>query len=196
MSLLPQRKKTAEEIASLRESFGLPGTPTAAAQDTAPAENTVLSPTTLPVPVSSPVSLPPAKAVRSLRKSERSPSSTPRTISTSTKLPPPRSGTLPKPLPTAPPMVAPKPHPHLQVAPLPIIAAGYFFIALSVVGTAFFDFALPLTAATVTLATGIAAFIIFKKPLSRHHGAFIAIMAFFIIVFGTFHYFPQLLHGT
>ena len=42
----------------------------------------------------------------------------------------------------------------------------------------------------------IAAFIYFKKPLSRHHAAFIGVMALFVIVFGALYYFPQLRHGT
>jgi amino acid permease len=41
-----------------------------------------------------------------------------------------------------------------------------------------------------------AAFIYFKKPLSLHHAAFIAVMSLFVIVFGALYYFPQLRHGT
>ncbi len=42
----------------------------------------------------------------------------------------------------------------------------------------------------------IAAFIAITKSLSRHHGAFIAIIAFFALVFAAIHYFYQLRHAT
>jgi hypothetical protein len=88
--MIPQRKKTAEEIAKLRESMGLPGAsvPDAAAPPEAsapPAETPAIPPTTKsisPAAAASPeTTLPPAdprppvaaKPVRSLRKSERLP---------------------------------------------------------------------------------------------------------------------------
>jgi hypothetical protein len=48
----------------------------------------------------------------------------------------------------------------------------------------------------VAAALLISIFIFARRPLSRHHSAFIAAMALFVIVFGALHYFPNLQHGT
>jgi K+-transporting ATPase A subunit len=42
----------------------------------------------------------------------------------------------------------------------------------------------------------VAAFIGIRKPISRHHAAFIAVIALFVIIFGALHYFPHLRHAT
>ncbi|MEI6676166.1 MAG: hypothetical protein WCO57_13420 [Verrucomicrobiota bacterium] len=45
-------------------------------------------------------------------------------------------------------------------------------------------------------ALPVAAFIYFKKSLSHHHSAFIAIIAFIALVFASLHYFPHLRNAT
>jgi len=53
-----------------------------------------------------------------------------------------------------------------------------------------------LTGCTLA-ALPIAGFIQFRKTLSRHHAAFIAVIVFFSLVFAVLHYFfPQLRHAT
>ena len=45
-------------------------------------------------------------------------------------------------------------------------------------------------------ALPVAAYIALRKTQSRHHAAFISIIAFFALIFATLHYFPFLRHGT
>lgn len=45
-------------------------------------------------------------------------------------------------------------------------------------------------------ALPVAAYIALKKTQSRHHAAFITLIAFFALVFSILHYFPFLRHGT
>ncbi|MEI6656268.1 MAG: hypothetical protein WCP45_16010 [Verrucomicrobiota bacterium] len=45
-------------------------------------------------------------------------------------------------------------------------------------------------------ALPVAAFIYFRKSLSHHHSAFIAIIAFIALVFASLHYFPHLRNAT
>ena len=79
---------------------------------------------------------------------------------------------------------------------------AYFPEDLGASGTAtpsLFDFApLPITIPACCVATSllVAGFITLKKPISRHHAAFIAVITLFVIVFDILHYFPQLRHGT
>jgi len=70
--MLPQRRKTAEEIAKLRESMGIPGAepPPPEAEETVSTPEPRSQPDPEPEPVAPKI---PAKAVRSLRKSERVP---------------------------------------------------------------------------------------------------------------------------
>ena len=53
-----------------------------------------------------------------------------------------------------------------------------------------------IPACCVVTALLVAGFIALKKPISRHHAAFIAVITLFVIVFDILHYFPQLRHGT
>ncbi|MEO0017611.1 MAG: hypothetical protein RLZZ522_894, partial [Verrucomicrobiota bacterium] len=45
-------------------------------------------------------------------------------------------------------------------------------------------------------ALAVATYIYFKKTLSRHHAAFIAIIAVFALIFSILHYFPHLRYGA
>ncbi len=231
MSLLPQRKKSAEEIATLREGFGM-AAPLPAPQE-APVETKISVPphaappvwipeipvnthgekislaaplTSLPAPDPQPLPTPvPAstpKIIRSLRKSEQGPRSAIAPPLQASKLPINRHSAeqvqeirrrealsqlqLP-------------PNPLTLVAHLALVIPGY----LGVLGAAGFGLFYDteklhplITAAGVAVAVVIASYIFFKKPLSRHHAAFILVMALLVIVFGTLSYFPNLQHGT
>jgi hypothetical protein len=257
MSLLPQRKKSAEEIAKLRESLGIAGPPPAGEE--LPVETTVPVPAVAPVEpqvapeisasvetASSPPLAPlpiaeshPAKAVRSLKRSERIPvlpieESVPspaaaettgisapvhhgpkqvRSLRKSEQLP------IPAVQPPAPDSrlpihrhsdqelneirrrealsnLAPPVHPQSLTAHLALIIPGYLSAVAGAVCYYFYELQISVTAGCVAVALLVAAFIYFKKPLSRHHAAFIGVISLFVIIFGALYYFPQLRHGT
>ncbi len=212
MSPLPQRKKSAEELAKLREDLGIPDqappppdlanrlppvpplagekAPAKEKKDPLPA-GPALETGEEPSPAISP------KPVRSLRKSERLPSGTrPPTRKPDSALPVKRhSGEdldeirrrealarLSQPQP--PPFIALLAHPAIP-------AAGYVFALIGAV-CAWRDLPIAWMLAFEILALAIAAFIFLKKTLSRHHAGFIAILAVFIVIFSVLHYFPQL----
>ncbi len=204
MSLLPQRKKSAEEIAKIRESFGLPG----ASQG---EENAALPVVETPAPQQIEVAeqagkipravSPPRepKPVKSLRKSEQGVAPIRRVASTISKIPVHRRSdhelneirrreALSK--------LAPKPNPQSLVAHLALVIPAYLLVITSAIGCFFYDLEMWITASCLAFALVIGGFIFFKKPLSRYHAAFIAVISLFLIIFGTFHYFPQLLNGT
>ncbi|NQX00143.1 hypothetical protein HQ447_05745 [bacterium] len=255
MSLLPQRKKSAEEIAQLRESFGM----------IAPPPGGGALPQEIPVPVAAaalvekatpPVAaeLPPPpvvemldpKPVRSLKRSERVPVLAVEKEEVIKIGPPAEIPSLSPREPMIPAAHGPKlvrslrkseqgPVPEIH-APLPdsklptqrhsdreiqeirrqemlamqaaagqlpsltahpvLIVPGYLFAVAGAVGFYFYELDLPITAGCVVAAILIATFIFFKKPLSLHHAAFIAVMSLFVAIFGALHYFPQLRHGT
>ncbi|MEO5715423.1 MAG: hypothetical protein ABIT37_18235 [Luteolibacter sp.] len=286
MSLLPQRKKSAEEIAKLRETFGIPGQapaveeppvagPASAVVSHTPAESPKLQPApakTVPVakapksPAPKPVppvpdtpdpepdnpSLPPVtdleslpvltshgrRQVRSLRRSERIPV-LPLDESEPIKITPDATAAGPHgpkvvhslrkselvPLTPAdihtPPADSKLPvHRHsdqelndlrrksaiaqhgavvpfaAMTAHLALVIPGYLLTIAAAACFYYYELSISVTAACVAVALLIAGFIFVKKPLSRHHAAFISVIALFVIVFGALHYFPQLRHGT
>ncbi len=252
MSLLPQSKKSAEEIAKLRESLGIVGPPP-------PAEETlpVAAPISNPLPTEpqeiakveeSPLApLPIAevhepKPVRSLKRSERIPqlpggdeaaADVIRPSSTVVSTPLPISH-VPKvvrslrkseqgpiaPIPPPPPDSKLPVHRHsekeiheirrqemlgaqnaaghlksLTAHPV-LIVPGYLFAIAAAVGIYFYQIPKEIAGGCVAAALLVAVIIIFKKPLSVHHAAFITVAALFVVVFGALHYFPQLRHGS
>jgi hypothetical protein len=251
MSLLPQRKKSAEEIAKLRESLGIHGThpddnEASAPGSTSPVstepvetivpthhEATVVHPPESAPPAPLPAPPPPApKTVHSLKRSERTP------IFPAEETPPP-----PAPVAKSPkavrslrkseqiPVLIPPQHgpaessglpahrhsdaeineirrreaiamlttvadPRLAIAHPALIAPGYILAITGASCFYFYEFPMEATAACAATALLIAAFIFLRRPISRHHAAFIAVIALFVIVFGALHYFPQLQHAT
>jgi hypothetical protein len=187
MSPLPQRKKTQEELAKLREEMGHPSVP-------APFSATPAIPATPVTPAPAPRFSPEArqqaavpierveaKPVRSLRRSERNPSPA------STPAP---SETLPSYRHTreeldlmrrqeamrvmsseVPPAVS-----HLQqiTASRWLLALGYLLAFAWGVG-----------------GIGVAAYIALKKPRSRHHAGFMAMIAVLVLVFGILYKFTN-----
>lgn len=196
MSLLPQRKKSAEELANLRESLGIPGE--------LPSEKAPQQPSSSdPAPaIPAPFSLIPAKPpkpVSSLRKSEfvPLPVSTPAPRPADSKLPSYRrsDGEIEE-LRRQDAIDATVVLPQTQIAHPVLIAPGYLAAIAGAISFHFYQLEIRITAACVGIALLFAIWIFFKKTYSRHHAAFIAMMALFVIVFGTLHYFPQLRHGT
>jgi len=257
MSLLPQRKKSPEEIAKLRESLGVPGLlpgedplPIPDTRSQAPAEpvetiipahhqaTLVHAPETTPLapqpveahhghrplhslkrseripalpaedpPSDEPDAAPPnsrshaPKPVRSLRKSEQMPVLTEHDAEPSpdSKLPFHRhsdqeiSEIRRR---EALAMMKPVVNPKLAAAHPALLVPGYL---CAIAGSScFFFYGVPLaaTAGSTAAALLFAAFIYLRRPISRHHAAFIAVIALFVIVFGALHYFPHLRHAT
>jgi hypothetical protein len=242
MSLLPQRKKTAEEIAKLRETLGVPALseePPAAQDTLVPAHHEAIvehhpdapepenpAPATQngPKPVHSlkrSEHIPPpepeepkapkavhidvshlAKPVRSLRKSEQVPVLVPA---------PAPSGDDPK-IPVhrksdeeiadirrreALAMLSPPPpNPKLAAAHPALLAPAYLCAIAGASCFVFDGFPIAATAACSIVALSIAGFVFARRPISRHHAGFIAVITLFILVFGALHYFPQLQHAT
>lgn len=228
MSLLPQHKKSAEEIAKLRETLGIPGEALPAAESPAPQPAadvhppkqvhsfkrsekipglpeeyhephvTVTEPVETPAEPVEPVVHTP-KIVRSLRKSEQGPLPEIHQPPPDSKLPIHRHSDeeiLRIRRQEALAMQANSSHPLARRAHLALVIPGYLFAIAGGVGFHYYEFDKAVTAACVGVALLIAVFIFFKKPLSVHHAAFIAVASLFVIVFGALHYFPQLQHGT
>ena len=256
MSLLPQRKKSAEEIAKLRESLGVPGIspeedPAPPHEDPpateAPADVVELTPDVInsvtdsvhltdePEPVTPlPVEPEPAprgpKPVHSLKRSERVPfplskqpaapkrqPKGPRAVHSlrkSEQVALPATPHEPDPDSVLPihrhsdkeldeirrrdalAAMTAGPNPKLITAPLYMIIAGYLLAIAGASCFFFYEFPMAATAACSAAALVIAGYVFVKHPLTRHHAGFIAVIALFVIIFGSLHYFPYLRHAT
>ena len=243
MSLLPQHKKSAAEIAQLRESLGIPALPTedapaAAAEPQFMAPPPAPSPHTPPpgpkpvhslkrserLPVLLPEPLQPAaaaapvptdltdggtqeppvqvlKTVRSLRKSEQGPLSPPTPAESAAESNLPFHRHSDKELQAirrreALAMLTPVPNPRLAAAHPGLLVPGYLGALVGAASIYFYQQPLLVSAPCVTVSLLVATFIALKKPISRHHAAFIAVICLFVIVFGALYYFPQLRNAT
>ncbi len=253
MNPLPQRKKSAEEIAKLRETMGIPAAPTMGeeialpelhAEEALPVEN-VVEPTGIerismpPPPAWIPLpqqlaSLGAARAVHSLRRSERrvidqagekviEPAPLPipiaprmvKSLRKSEQVPvnPVRHHPLPAEttLPTqrhserelsdiqrqgAIQLQAATNDPRTKIAHLALVIPGYFMCLIPPIGIYYYALPLLYTALAVLCVSSITGYIFIKKPLSRHHAAFLAVMVIFTLIFSSLYYFPQLRYGT
>ncbi|MFU8892457.1 MAG: hypothetical protein ACNA8L_02405 [Luteolibacter sp.] len=76
-----------------------------------------------------------------------------------------------------------------------VVLSGYLF-ALSAVIPVYHNLPmiLPLGIALVSLAFG--AYLFFLRPYSKHHGPFIGIVVLFVLTYAALQYFPQLRHAT
>jgi len=136
------------------------------------------------------------RVVKSLRKSEQGPISEP--------APPPKDSPLPAHRHSDREIAeirrheilaqqqAPMTNPLTMIAHPVLFVPGYLFALAGALCFLYYDFEITYTAVCVLLALFVAAFIFFKKPLSRHHAAFISVTVLFVIVFGMLHYFPAL----
>jgi len=214
MSALPERKKSAEEIARMREQIGLPFVSSTLAD--APAQEPV-------EPEAGPIS--PARPVRSLKRSEREPAG-------GTGLLGPSPSGLPVQRRSAEEldelrrreslraisMETPAPVVHLQMmtAHWSLVALGYLLaiaaaldekvlVWLEKVQSPLADFQAALSKDSTAQALGylrafgfsagallIALFISLRYPRSRHHAGFIAVIAGLVLVFDLLYYFPNL----
>lgn len=93
-------------------------------------------------------------------------------------------------------MMNTQPNARLFPAHPAIIIPGYLSAIAASAGIYFNQFPIVATLALVALALAVAVFIAIRKPMSRHHAAFISVISLFVLVFGALHYFPQLRHAT
>lgn len=249
MSLLPQRKKSPEEINKLRENLGMPGgtgppeNPPSSASPTDPVPGTrrvqtivpaihesalvvddepqhlqaePAAPVTGPKPVHSlkrservPATQRPAappiagshgKTVRSLRKSERQPPATPLPESPpDSKLPHQRhSDREIEEIRRREVLAMMNAAPNTRLLPVhpAILVPGYLFPLAAAAGIWFYQFPIAATVGCAMISLAIAGLILWRRPISRHHAGFIAVLAVFLLVFSALYYFPQLRHAT
>jgi hypothetical protein len=198
MSPLPQKKKSAEEIAKLREDMGLPPGTVETTPEPEPAPAPIAEPEP-PRPRAEP------KPVRSLRRSERQAPAEPHISSTeswASSLPAQRRSenelekirqreAMQALVTDVPPAVA-----QLQAitAHPVVLALGYVLVVGGAIGfIAVEDYARikPEFYAFGGSVAGllVALFIALKKVRSRHHAGFIAMIALVVLVFTVFHHF-------
>ena len=199
MKPLPQRKKTAEEIAALREGF-MPLAPAPSAIDHTPPPEAAPAP---PLPPAEPRPLVEAKPVRSLRKSEQGPSvrvlPAANARSANSAIPAHRhSDQELSQIRRVQAFEVQSPAAHLialTAHPI-IVGAGYFFViaavALPIIDWLWASVSYLIPASFCLAAFAVALFIFLKKKRSVHHAGFIAAIAFFTIIFGALYYFPHL----
>jgi hypothetical protein len=216
MNPLPQRKKTAEEIAKLRDALGAtaPQPPLAAPSSPPPG-------TTPPPPPARPTTVVPQN--RQTRQPDRTAEPAPRERKA---IQPRIVRSLKKseqgPVWVAPPSAASAPadskiplHRHSDqdiqeirrrefleqvVPPVPahavrahwsLLLIGYAFAVGGPI-CSFFGMTVHLPGALAITALLISIFIFVTKPYSRPHAGFIGALAIFVIIFGALYYFPQL----
>lgn len=245
MSLLPQRKKSPEEIAKLRESLGVPGAsvevnqaagvPANGVDKIVPASDgtkavhndesaanhpssgvaaprpkpvhslkrseRVTAPPAIPVSTPAPSVAPGAKSVRSLRKSEQVPapaghhpesppdSNLPHRRHSDDEIAEIRRREVLS-------LMNAQLNPRLLPAHPALIISGYLSTVAGAVGLYFYQLPIVTTAACTLVSLLVSGFIFLRKPISRHHAAFIAAFALFLLVFSSLHYFPSLRHAT
>jgi hypothetical protein len=88
------------------------------------------------------------------------------------------------------------PNPKLAAAHLALLIPGYLLAIAGASCFLYYEVPMAATAGCVTGAMLIAGFVFLCRPISRHHAAFIAVIALFVLVFGALHFFPQLRHAT
>jgi hypothetical protein len=88
------------------------------------------------------------------------------------------------------------PNPLLFPAHPALIIPGYVTALAAAAGAYFYEFHISLTVILILASFGFSLFIFLKKPISRHHAAFIAVLSLFVLVFAALYYFPQLRHAT
>ena len=77
-----------------------------------------------------------------------------------------------------------------------LIIPGYLSAIVAAAGLYFYQIPIVATLAFVGISLAVAVFIGIRKPVSRHHAAFISVISLFVLVFGALHYFPSLRHAT
>lgn len=195
MSALPERKKSPEEIARMREQMGLPFV------SPAPVDSSVRETSeSEALPVS------PPKSSRSLRRSEREPVGTlsaeiapvsglPVRRRTESELDELRRRESLRAITEVPPAVVQF---QTKTAHWTLVALGYLLTLASAAGTWHQLFTIPkregywLAFGGGGAALLIALFIAVRKPLSRHHGGFVAVTVALVLAFALLYYYPNL----
>ncbi|MBK1884465.1 hypothetical protein JIN85_18760 [Luteolibacter pohnpeiensis] len=207
MSPLPQRKKTAEELAKLREGLGIPDAPPPGAPGVArelrnqPANPANAPSPQKPLPQAGSAPLPPpapAKPVRSLKKSERLPAPTSASSEPRTSLPSYRHSQQDlDELRRREAFTAQSPAIQLQeiTAHPALIGVGYALVVGTLISAIMHTHgAILLSCGAIALA--LSGYMFIKKKRSRHHAGFIAILVIFTLIFSALYYFPQLRNAT
>ena len=178
-----------KQVHSLKRSERIPSVPLDPPEPAAP----LAAVTTLPIPG--------LKRVRSLRKSEyRAPPVTRQNG-------PPADSNLPSHRHSdeqlqamrrreALALLTPVVHPQFVAAHPALLVPGYVCALIGAGAICFYQQPVTVSAPCAAASLLIAGFIALRKPLSRHHAAFITVITLFVIVFGVLHYFPQLRHAT
>lgn len=213
MSPLPDRRKSAGEIARLRESIGVPQVIDAAAEEV-PGRRASSHPRSVDPASSGSSSTPPARdlgpspramVMPALQKSDAPPADPA----------PPDDGVLSPDGGSKIPvkkrstkeleairrrqalaaMQSPVIDRRLASAHPVVLAAGYLLALAG--GTCHLTDSFPAAATAGSAFSGLilAALVCWKFPSSRHHAAFIAMIALFVLVFGTVHFLPQFQHA-
>lgn len=195
MSVLPQRKRTPEELNQLRDQLGI--RPPVAPSSSAPAKN----PEESASPTSSAASAG-AKPPRSLKRAERDTPLTRKPANAPySKLPARRHSDaelqeIRRREALARFDIHGKPSLLPKAAPLWLLIPGYLLAGFGLACHQWPEIPMEATAGTGAAALAAAAFIGLGRPLSRHHAGFIAIITLFALVFATLHYFPHLRHAS
>ena len=222
MSLLPQRKKSAEEIAELRGNLGIPGQSpaddTAAFADVPPlpkidADAFDLKKVELPVedfsfvptlavdpsienePAVEAVPAPPIEPVAAKLVVEQLKVE----LESDEKIPNRKRSTgeierLRRQIAFA--QVEQVYDPRLRKAHPLLVALGYIPVLIGASIGYFYAQPIPVTAPFVGISMLVALYVLIRKPISRHHAGFIFAICFLAIAFGILHYFPQLQHAA
>jgi hypothetical protein len=203
--MIPQKKKTPEEIAALREGLGMP--PEAAPPPPPPLNQESSAPIAEPIVHLDP---PPApvqpkrvepKPIHSLRKHDPPLAPAPATTQR-TELPTGRHDSrdisqIRKREALAAlqqPSMDPAAYLRKQTASLFICLPGYLLaIAAGIAAYQRFHYITPV--ALLTISAFIMVFIAWQKPRSRHHAALLFIIVFLTLVFGALHYAPLFKDG-
>ena len=86
--------------------------------------------------------------------------------------------------------LTPVENPRFASAHVALLILGYLGSLASAAAFYFYDASVVVSAPCAVVSLLIAAFITLKKPLSRHHAAFIMVITLFVIIFGALHYIP------
>jgi hypothetical protein len=207
MSLLPQRKKSAEEIAELRGNLGVPtqsrADDTAAFADAAPLPKIDADAFDLKE-VKSPVedfSFVPNLAIDPSIHNEPALEAepAPENVESDGKIPtrkrsPSEIDHLRRQI--AFTQVEQVYDPRLQKAHPFLVALGYIPVLIGASIAWFYNPPIIVTAPFVATSMLVALYLLLRKPISRHHAGFIFAICFLAIAFGILHFLPQLQHAA
>jgi hypothetical protein len=200
--MIPQKKKTPEEIAALREGLGMPPEPTPPPPDqesSAPIVEPIVHLDPPPAPVQ-PKKVEP-KPIHSLRKHDPPLAPAPATTNR-TELPTGRHDSrdisqIRKREALAAlqqPGMDPVAYLRKQTASPFLYVPGYLLaIAAGIAAYQRFHYITP--SVLLAISAFILVFIAWRKPRSRHHAALLFIIVFLTLVFGALHYAPLFKDG-